>query len=64
MKRFLFMAMMIPVIWVPTPGRVVIGPPPQPGKIYIAPPPQPGQVEILLLTEAQRTGERDKEGER
>lgn len=55
MKRFLFMVMVIPVIWIPTPGSVVIAPPPQPGKIHIAPPPQPGQVEILLLRETQET---------
>jgi hypothetical protein len=61
MKRFLFMVMMIPVIWIPAPGRIVIVPPPQPREIYIAPPPQPGQVEILLLRETQGTGGLDRE---
>jgi len=64
MKEFLLMVIMIPVLWIPTPGRIVIGPPPQPGEIHIAPPPQPGHVGMLLLKEAQRKGERDKEGER
>jgi hypothetical protein len=63
MKRFLLMVIMIPALWIPAPGRIVIVPPPQPCEIHIAPPRQPGHVGILLLRETQWTVEADKEAE-